>query len=108
MYNIGKETSIRREMERSMKRIAVSIQSRVFGESVLLRSEEFRPVRITAVPPERALRGCIAAHPALAREVMRAKQEGRIDAFFYASVTAGAADRGTGFNLTDIARPSGK
>ena len=28
------------------------------------------------------------AHPTLAREVMRAKQAGRIDAFFYASVTA--------------------
>lgn len=119
-----------------VKRIAVSMQNRVFAESVMLmlqRSGEFRPVRIAAGPPERALRECIAAqpeillmdvtptspatdlagrmqliegmrreqpgckvailcdetaHPTLAREVMRAKQAGRIDAFFYASVTA--------------------
>lgn len=119
-----------------VKRIAVSMQNRVFAESVMLmlqRSGEFRPVRIAAGPSERALRECIAAqpeillmdvtptspatdlagrmqliegmrreqpgckvailcdetaHPTLAREVMRAKQAGRIDAFFYASVTA--------------------
>lgn len=119
-----------------VKRIAVSMQNRVFAESVMLmlqRSGEFRPVRIAAGPPECALRECIAAqpeillmdvtptspatdlagrmqliegmrreqpgckvailcdetaHPTLAREVMRAKQAGRIDAFFYASVTA--------------------
>lgn len=119
-----------------VKRIAVSMQNRVFAESVMLmlqRSGEFRPVRIAAGPPEHALRECIAAqpeillmdvtptspatdlagrmqliegmrreqpgckvailcdetaHPTLAREVMRAKQAGRIDAFFYASVTA--------------------
>lgn len=44
----------------------------------------------------RELPGCRAAllcdetaYPELAREVMRARQAGRIDAFFYASVTAG-------------------
>ena len=119
-----------------MKRIAVSMQNRVFAESVMLmlqRSGEFRPVRVAAGPPERALRECVAAQPELllmdvtptspvtelagrmqladslrreqpgckiallcdetayptqAREVMRVKQAGRIDAFFYASVTA--------------------
>ena len=119
-----------------VKRIAVSMQNRVFAESVMLmlqRSGEFRPMRIATGSPERALRECIAAqpeillmdvtptspatdlagrmqliegmrreqpgckvailcdetaHPTLAREVMRAKQAGRIDAFFYASVTA--------------------
>ena len=118
-----------------MKRIAVSMQNRVFAESVMLmlqRSGEFRPVRVAAGPTERALRECIAAqpelllldvtptspateltgrmqladglrreqpgckvallcdetaYPAQARDVMRAKQAGRIDAFFYASVT---------------------
>lgn len=119
-----------------VKRIAVSMQNRVFAESVMLmlqRSGEFRPMRIATGSPERALRECIAAqpeillmdvtptspatdlagrmqliegmrreqpgckvailcdetaHPTLAREVMRAKQADRIDAFFYASVTA--------------------
>lgn len=127
---------MRQGREFVVKRIAVSMQNRVFAESVMLmlqRSGEFRPVRIAAGPPERALRECIAAqpeillmdvtptspatdlagrmqliegmrreqpgckvailcdetaHPTLAREVMRAKQAGRIDAFFYASVTA--------------------
>ena len=127
---------MRQGREFVVKRIAVSMQNRVFAESVMLmlqRSGEFRPVRVAAGPPERALRECIAAqpeillmdvtptspatdlagrmqliegmrreqpgckvailcdetaHPTLAREVMRAKQAGRIDAFFYASVTA--------------------
>lgn len=127
---------MRQGREFVVKQIAVSMQNRVFAESVMLmlqRSGEFRPVRIAAGPPERALRECIAAqpeillmdvtptspatdlagrmqliegmrreqpgckvailcdetaHPTLAREVMRAKQAGRIDAFFYASVTA--------------------
>ena len=127
---------MRQGREFVVKRIAVSMQNRVFAESVMLmlqRSGEFRPVRVAAGSPERALRECIAAqpeillmdvtptspatdlagrmqliegmrreqpgckvailcdetaHPTLAREVMRAKQAGRIDAFFYASVTA--------------------
>ena len=65
---------------------------------------------VTPAPPETALEGRLAlieklrqelpqcrmvllcdeiAYPELARDVMRAKQAGKIDAFFYASVTAG-------------------
>ena len=119
-----------------MKRIAVSIQNRVFSESVLLmfrQTGDFRPIRIPSKPPEMILIECQAAepeiilmdvtpaspdmslegrlslirelhrelpeckiallcdeiaYPELARDVMRAKQTGQIDAFYYASVTA--------------------
>ncbi len=119
-----------------MKKIAVSMRNRVFAESIMFmleRTGEFRPVRITAVSPDKLLMECCAAkpeillldvtptteqttlsgrmqmierlqkkqpgckivifcdeiaHPEQAYETMRAKQEGLIDAFFYASVTA--------------------
>ncbi len=119
-----------------LKSIAVSIQNRVFSESIMLmlrQTDDFRPLRIpaqatekmliefeasspeialmdvTSAPAEatlagrleliealrRELPGCKTvllcdetAYPRLARDVMRAKQTGLIDAFFYASVTA--------------------
>lgn len=119
-----------------MKRIGVSIQNRVFSESIMMMltmASEFRPVRLPPQSAEKMLIECEAlspeillmdvaaapqeitlekrmdfvselnravpdcktallcdetAYPEVAREVMRAKQVGRIDAFFYASVTS--------------------
>lgn len=118
-----------------MKRIAISMGSRVFAESVYLmlrQTGDFAPVRLSAAEPEtlsaecrtaeaeillmdtvptpasltlparlsaadavrRVLPGCRivlfcdeTAYPELARAVMRARQQRRIDAFFYASVS---------------------
>lgn len=49
-----------------MKKIAVSMRNRVFAESIMFmleRTGDFRPVRITATPPEQVLLECRAAQP---------------------------------------------
>ena len=120
----------------NLKKISVSIQNRVFSESVLLmlrRSGDLCSVSVPSAPLEVVISECESekpnillmdvvpspaetglterlelaekmrkklpeckiaflcdeiAYPELARDVMRAKQAGKIDAFFYASVTA--------------------
>lgn len=119
-----------------MKKIGISINNRVFAESILImlkQTGDFRPIPLPSTNPEMMKIECLAsepeillldvteampemslngrlslireihkdlpecktallcdeiAYPDLARGVMRAKQTGQIDAFFYASVTA--------------------